>query len=62
MIFFIIKVSDRGSLRFFIHFDNRNIVYVKVVNQILALRGDNDLCVYGRILDHFNQLGYSIGV
>ena len=61
MIFFITKVSDRSGLRFFIHFYNRDIVYVKIVNQILALRSDNDLRVYGQIfaiifISSFNEV------
>ena len=62
MIFFGVKVSDRGCLRFLVHFHHRDIADVEMIDQILALRGNNDLCVYGRILNHFCQLADGIGM
>lgn len=55
-------MSDRGGLRFLVHFHHRNIADVEMIDQILALRGNNDLCVYGRILNHFCQLADGIGM
>lgn len=62
MIFFGVKVSDRGCLRFLVHFHHRDIADVEMIDQILALRGNNDLCVYGRILNHFCRLADGIGM